>query len=207
MTPGYVLTRAYTAMIAICVGHSRKIGDRYDGGAYSEHLKTNERDFNLKVATALQKKLIEKKISSGIYSDYKGNGYGTAMFNVANQIRMARATFAIELHFNSADSDANGHEWLYWHSSLIGRRCAERFRDEFEKLFPKMKSRGIKAIQKNDRGGKFLELTHCPAIILEPFFGSSAADCARIDIERLTEAYSNAIALCLNPAGHEPFKP
>jgi len=194
-------------MIAICIGHSRKIGDRYDGGAYSETLKTNERNFNLKVADILQKLLSEKNISSKIYSDYKGVGYGTAMFNLANQIRMARATFAIELHFNSADSDANGHEWLYWHSSLIGRRIAERFHDAFSKKFPKIKSRGTKAIQKQDRGGKFLELTHCPAVILEPLFGSSVEDCSKIDIARLAEAYAEAIDVCLNPAGHEPFKP
>lgn len=193
-------------MIAICIGHSRKIGDRYDGGAYSEHLKINERDFNLKVASELQKLLADKRIGSKIYSDYKGSGYGTAIFNVANQIRMARATFAIELHFNSASTEANGHEWLYWHSSLIGRRIAEKFHDAFVKEFPSIKSRGIKAIQKQDRGGKFLELTHCPAVILEPFFGSNLQDCSKINVEGIAKAYAEAIEVCVNPAGHPPFK-
>jgi len=41
-------------MIAICIGHSRKINGRYDGGAYSPTLKINERDFNLKVASELR---------------------------------------------------------------------------------------------------------------------------------------------------------
>jgi len=184
-------------MIAICIGHSRKISGRYDGGAYSVPLKISERDFNLKVATELQKILADRKISSKIFSDYAGSGYGTAMFNVANQVRMARATFAIELHFNSASPEASGHEWLYWHSSLLGRRIAQKFNDEFSKVFPKIKARGLKSIMKQDRGGKFLELTHCPAVILEPFFGSNAQDCAKINPDQLAVAYANAIEKCV----------
>jgi N-acetylmuramoyl-L-alanine amidase len=194
-------------MIAICIGHSRRIGSRYDGGAWSDSLQINERDFNLKVADKLQKLLAEKKIASKIFSEYNGNGYGTAMFDVANKIRMARATFAIELHFNSSAPEANGHEWLYWHSSLLGKRIAQKFEDAFSKLFPNIKARGIKAIQKQDRGGKFLELTHCPAVILEPFFGSNVQDCSKINVERIAEAYAKAIDICINPAGHPQFKP
>jgi N-acetylmuramoyl-L-alanine amidase len=194
-------------MIAICIGHSRRIGSRYDGGAWSDSLQINERDFNLKVADKLQKLLGEKKIASKIFSEYNGNGYGTAKFEVANKIRMARATFAIELHFNSASPEANGHEWLYWHSSLLGKRIAQKFEDAFSKLFPNIKARGIKAIQKQDRGGKFLELTHCPAVILEPFFGSNVQDCSKINVERIAEAYAKAIDICINPAGHPQFKP
>jgi len=194
-------------MIAICIGHSRRIGSRYDGGAWSDSLQINERDFNLNVADKLQKLLAEKKIASKIFSEYNGNGYGTAMFDVANKIRMARATFAIELHFNSSEPEANGHEWLYWHSSLLGKRIAQKFEDAFSKLFPNIKARGIKAIQKQDRGGKFLELTHCPAVILEPFFGSNVQDCSKINVERIAEAYAKAIDICINPAGHPQFKP
>ena len=193
-------------MIAICVGHSRKIGGRYDGGAYSEYLKTNERDFNLKVATKLSAYLTRKGIPSMIFDDYRGGGYGTAMRDVAGQVRKAQATIAIELHFNSASPSATGHEWLYWHNSLSGAGIAKNFEAEFKKAFPNIKSRGIKAIKKTDRGGKFLELTHCPAVIVEPFFGSNKADCEQINIDGLASAYTNAIDLCVNPAGHEPFK-
>ena len=193
-------------MIAICIGHSRKIGGRYDGGAYSEHLKTNERDFNLKVATKLSANLTRKGIPSQIFSDYAGNGYGSAMVNAADQVRKAQATMAIELHFNSASPDANGHEWLYWFNSLNGASIAKNFETEFKRVFPSIKSRGIKMITRVNRGGKFLELTHCPAVILEPFFGSNKNDCDQITIDGLASAYANAIQLCVNPAGHEPFK-
>jgi N-acetylmuramoyl-L-alanine amidase len=185
-------------MIAICVGHSRKISGRYDGGAYSAPLNINERDFNLKVASQLSKKLASRNIRSKIIDHYNGNGYGSAMADVARQVKEAGATLAIELHFNSATPQANGHEWLYWHSSEIGQKIAGKFEKEFSKEFPGIKSRGLKSITKKDRGGKFLELTHCPAIILEPFFGSSVGDCARINVDGLTEAFSRVLGQCMN---------
>lgn len=186
-------------MIAICVGHSRKISGRYDGGAYSVPLKVNERDFNLKVASELSGKLAAHGIRSKIIDQYGGNGYGSAMADVARQVKDARASLAIELHFNSASPEANGHEWLYWHSSEIGQKIASKFDAEFSKAFPSIKKRGLKPITKKDRGGKFLELTHCPAVILEPFFGSSVQDCAKINIEGIAEAYAKAIQQCVSP--------
>lgn len=189
-------------MIAICVGHSRKISGRYDGGAYSVPLKINERDFNLKVAHKLSANLTRKGIPSKIFDNYAGGGYGSAMTDVARQVRDAQAVFAIELHFNSASPTANGHEWLHWHSSITGADIAKKFENEFKKAFPSIKARGIKPIRKTDRGGKFLELTHCPAVILEPFFGSNEDDCEDISIDGLATAYANAIDLCVNPAGY-----
>lgn len=180
-------------MIAICIGHSRKINGRYDGGAYSETLKSNERDFNLKVASELSKKLNNSGIQNKIFDQYAGNGYGYAMIDVAVQVKQYKASLAIELHFNSASPEANGHEWLYWHSSKIGEMVASNFDTEFAKAFPSIKRRGLKAITKKERGGKFLEYTHCPAIILEPFFGSSVQDCSKINIEGIAEAYTRAI--------------
>ena len=193
-------------MIAICVGHSRKIGGRYDGGAYSNALETNERDFNLKVATKLSASLTRKGIPSKVFDHYDGGGYGSAMSDIATKVKAAQAILAIELHFNSASPSATGHEWLHWHSSLNGASIAKRFESEFKRVFPSIRSRGIKPIRKTDRGGKFLELTHCPAIIVEPFFGSNEEDCEAISIDGLASVYANAIDLCVNPAGHEPFK-
>ena len=184
-------------MIAICVGHSRKISGRYDGGAYSVPLKINERDFNLKVASELHDKLAARSIRSKIIDQYGGNGYGSAMNDVSKQVKEIGASLAIELHFNSASPEATGHEWLYWHTSEIGQKIAGKFDSEFSKVFPAMKKRGLKAITKKDRGGKFLELTHCPALILEPFFGSSVLDCARINVKGIAEAYAKAIEQCV----------
>jgi len=180
-------------MIAICIGHSRKISGRYDGGAYSEYLKISERDFNLKVATKLSAELTRKGIPSKIFDHYAGNGYGYAMADIAEQVKKAQATLAIELHFNSATPSATGHEWLYWHSSVKGKAIAEKFNDCFSKNFPNIKARGLKPIKKTDRGGKFLELTHCPAIIVEPFFGSNEDDCKQVNPDNIAETYAKAL--------------
>ena len=83
---------------------------------------------------------------------------------------------AIELHFNAASPKAQGHEWLYWHSSEKGRLLARALRDSFEDCFPQLISRGIKPKQKGSRGAGFLRLTHCPAVIAEPFFGTNNED-------------------------------
>jgi N-acetylmuramoyl-L-alanine amidase len=163
-------------MIAICVGHSRKIKGRYDGGAYSSTLKSNERDFNLKVADHLQDMLFLNGVKSVIIDDYKGAGYGAAMTNVGADIKAKKATLAIELHFNSANPEANGHEWLFWEASQNGQKIAKCFHSAFSKAFPDATNRGLKPITSKDRGGAFLRYTHCPSILTEPFFGSNYRD-------------------------------
>jgi len=180
-------------MIAICIGHSRKIGSRYDGGAYSPWLKTNERDFNTQVGNKLAAYLAMNGIKSRVITHYDGAGYGSAMQSAADQIKAINATLAIELHFNSATPSATGHEWLYWHSSAKGKAIAEQFSEQFSKDFPNIKSRGLKGIDKSGRGGLFLRYTHCPAIITEPFFGSNENDCRQVSIDSLAKSYAKAI--------------
>jgi N-acetylmuramoyl-L-alanine amidase len=180
-------------MIAICIGHSRKIKGRYDGGAYSSWLKMNERDFNLEVASHLSKHLMQNGIPCRVISDYAGAGYGSAMVDVAKQAKDAHASLAIELHFNSATPSANGHEWLYWHSSAKGKALAQAFNAQFGKDHPNIKARGIKGITAQDRGGAFLRVTSCPSIIVEPFFGSNESDCRQVTPESVAKSYAKAL--------------
>jgi N-acetylmuramoyl-L-alanine amidase len=65
---------------------------------------------------------------------------------------------------------------LYWKTSEKGRLFARALRDSFEDCFPQLRSRGIKEKGKGSRGAGFLRLTHCPAVIAEPFFGSNEED-------------------------------
>jgi N-acetylmuramoyl-L-alanine amidase len=180
-------------MIALCIGHSRKIKGRYDGGAFSSFLKHNERDFNLEVAALVVRSLDRMGEDCHIISDYKGVGYSSAMRDAASQVKDIHASLAVELHFNSASPSATGHEWLYWHSSVGGRKLAQVFHDSFAKDFPDIKSRGLKPLAAGSRGSEFVRLTHCPAIITEPFFGSNETDCFQITPTRVAESYSKAI--------------
>lgn len=185
-------------MIAICIGHSRKIKGRYDGGAYSPFLKINERDFNIEVANKLSDILEVMGIDCRIIDHYEGGGYGSAMTDMARQVKGIGATMAIELHFNSATPLASGHEWLIYPGSKGGRKIANAFDAQFRCVFTNLPARGVKERTKNQNGGRFLAYTHCPSVILEPFFGSNSSDCARITVDSLALVYATAIGKALS---------
>jgi N-acetylmuramoyl-L-alanine amidase len=180
-------------MIALCIGHSRTINGRYDGGAFSPFLEKNERDFNLEVAALVARNLDRMGEDCRIISDYKGAGYSAAMRDVASQVRGIHASLAVELHFNASSPSANGHEWLHWHASPVGKKLAQVFHDCFAEDFPNIKSRGIKPLAAGSRGSEFVRLTHCPAILTEPFFGTNTKDCSQITATRVAESYTKAI--------------
>lgn len=136
-------------------------------------------------------------VKSTIVDDYSGTGYSSAMLDASKKVKAINASLAIEMHFNSASSSASGHEWLHWETSKNGLKLAECFRDSFKKSFPASKDRGLKAITKNDRGGAWLRLTHCPSVICEPFFGSNIADSSQFatdaGVKKLARSYCVAI--------------
>lgn len=176
--------------IGICIGHSRK-GDR---GAVSQWGET-EWDYNSKVAGHLKAELEARGVSCVVIDDYRYGGYSSGIRHCAKLLRDAKVTHAVELHFNSAGASANGAEWLHWHSSGGGKRLAEGLRRAFVSAFPMVRDRGLKARQKGQRGALFLRATHCPAVILEPFFGSSAKDAAtfRGGEKALARAYAEGL--------------
>jgi N-acetylmuramoyl-L-alanine amidase len=156
--------------IALCVGHSRWVKGRREGGAASID-GTSEWDYNEELAELLSDELSEFEVE--IFDDYEGAGYTSAMQWLASHIRKIDAACAIELHFNAAHPNARGHEWLHWHRSARGLALAERLEAAFEVGIP---SRGVKPITDDERGALFLRSVPPPAVIAEPFFGSSADD-------------------------------
>ena len=155
-------------MIALCVGHSRQ----GDSGASSVD-GTTEYDYNCDLAYLISEKIKQK---TRIYNSYEGKGYTSSMRWLAKKLKEDRVTFAVELHFNAASPSATGHEWLYWQTSQNGRLLARSLRDSMEDTFPNFASRGIKPRGKGSRGASFLRMTHCPAAIAEPFFGTNEMD-------------------------------
>jgi N-acetylmuramoyl-L-alanine amidase len=183
-----------SANVALCIGHSRKIAGRIEGGAVSVG-KVNEHTYNLDLAKRIQRWLSDFDIDSFLVSEYEGNGYTAAQKWLAGQLKAKGATLAIELHFNSADyPTATGHEWLFWASSSKGRLLAKELDAMMLQMFPDFRQRGIKPIGGDERGGAFLRLTHCPAVISEPFFGSNSKDWSEIAVAK-KEDLAQAIAL------------
>jgi len=178
--------------VAICVGHSR------DGDDGAESVSgITEWAYNDTLAGFLKEALRLRGIESEIIDHYKGKGYSAAMRDAAAQVANYGADIALELHFNSADSSANGFEYLFWHSSNKGARLAASLISTHAKNFSGFKNRGPKPIDANDRGGSFLRLTPCPAVICEPFFGSNDREWNfySINYSKLAEAYADAIVL------------
>lgn len=152
-------------MIALCVGHSRP----NDSGAYSV-TGISEWDYNSELAEMIGDRLDDPY---KVYSTYKGSNYVSSMRWLSKKLDEDKVDTAIELHFNAATPKAEGHEWLYWHTSERGRLLSRALRDSFEDSFPQNISRGIKGRKKGSRGAMFLRSTSMPACIAEPFFGSS----------------------------------
>lgn len=159
-------------VIALCLGHARK-GDQGAwsvGGVPEElwHVRTELLD-------RVQAELGSRGVRSFIVEEYEGRDYASAMRWLAGHLRDRGATAAVEFHFNAATPTARGHEVLYHETSRFGVRLAELVNKRFSEYLPGP-NRGAKPLAARDRGGLFVSMTHCPAAILEPFFGSNAAD-------------------------------
>lgn len=177
--------------VAICVGHSRA----RDKGAVNV-LGVYEWNFNKPIADRTAELIRDSGHMTAVISHYEGNSYGEAMADVAKQLKTIGADVALELHFNSASSpSATGFEFLCWHSSKHGPALADCMRKSFQRTFPEQRDRGIKRATPADRGSRFLQKTHCPAIICEPFFGSNPEDTAFFygHREELAQAYADGI--------------
>lgn len=182
--------------IAICLGHSRRINGRPEGGAVSHDGKLSEWNYNLPLAILIRQELKQHGVRAEIISEYEGTSYGAAQRWLAGKLRELGVTCAVELHFNAADdSAANGHEWLAWHSSANGKYLANCLHLAMCQEVPGLKSRGVKPKDASARGAEFLKGTHCPAVIAEPFFGSSPHDWAIANQEReqIAKAYAAGI--------------
>lgn len=163
-------------IVAICVGHSRSSKGRIEGGAVSIG-KESEWSYNRQLAEMIADELGKDPIDNVVISKYNEVGYTAAQRWLAKALKDYRATVAIELHFNSSDDPkANGHEWLYWHSSKNAKDLAVSINDEMRVKVGEIKARGAKPRFPGDRGAEFLRGTHCPAIICEVGFGSNAGD-------------------------------
>ena len=187
-----------TALVGICVGHSR-IGDKGAVGLSG----LSEWQYNKTIAELLSIELKKRNVKSVVFSTYQGTGYGSAMAWIATQLNVFKVDFAVELHFNSADSPlANGYEFLYWHKSKRSKQICELFRMVFNKKYPNNNDRGIKALNQESRGALFTRLTSMPAVILEPFFGSNKREWEYFSESRgammdLVNAYADAIESCV----------
>ena len=183
--------------LGLAVGHSR-LGDQ---GAYTTgEYVLSEWDFNRDMVRRIGHSLSNNYgWASGanyvIYDHYPARSYTGAINYLARKLIEDDVDAVIELHFNSASPSAEGHEWLYWHTSKGGEKLASILRDEMEESYPDMKSRGAKPRGPNQRGSYLLRKVRPVACIAEPFFGSNADEWRMINNSRgrLAGMYARAI--------------
>lgn len=178
------------SVIGICIGHSRR-GDR--GAVNTDGV--SEHTFNSEVGRLTAELLRERGHTVHVIDEYGGSSYSSAVHWVSDRLANLGATLAVELHFNSAGPHAEGHEWIHWYRSAKGQMLASCFNQTFKEAFPNAKVRGIKPADKDSRGSLFLRVTRCPAIILEPFFGSNKKETEIYSRNKsaLASAYAKAL--------------
>jgi N-acetylmuramoyl-L-alanine amidase len=178
------------SVIGICIGHSRS----GDNGAVNTD-GVSEHTFNGDIGRLTADLLRKEGHTVHLVDEYSGGSYSSAICWVSDYMARLGVTVAVELHFNSAGPFAEGHEWLHWFRSTKSQKLASCFNQAFKEAFPNAKVRGVKSADKEDRGSLFLRITRCPAVILEPFFGSNKKETAFYTKNKSAVAASYAKAL------------
>lgn len=179
--------------IALCLGHARPVDEGTVGAG-----GISEEQYNTMLIGMVATKLTLRGIPCVIFDFYPGESYATCMQWLAMQLIRQRCTAAIEFHFNAFDGKASGHEVLHWEKSKRGITLARSINASLTSAFPSCVDRGIKGKNHADRGALFLSLTHCPAAIIEPFFGDNLEEWTFFsrpeNIDLLAESYATGIA-------------
>lgn len=166
---------------AICIGHARRIAGRVEGGAVAHDGLTQEWQYNLPVGREICRLLEEWGHATLLVDDYGEHGsapgaYFRAMASLADYLKRQGVARAVELHYNAYNRIARGHEVLYWKGSRRGEAQATYIENRLSTI-AELPKRGTKG-KTGGRGSEFLQGTHCPANIVEPFFGDNKHDWA-----------------------------
>ena len=159
--------------MGLCLGHARA----NDKGAVALN-GVSEEEYNTEILTRVAEGLAARGVELVTFFNYQGLSYGSAMRWIAQRLREEKVTLAIEFHFNAANPSVRGFEYLHWHKSTRGVKAAVRLQEMHRAAFPWQYDRGVEPLgdQAHERGVLFTSLTHCPAVLAEPFFGTNQKD-------------------------------
>ena len=160
--------------IAYVVGHNRD-----KRGAVRVDTKETEYDFMGRIGSLMAEMAGDiEGVEVKIFRREPGLGYKREIEAVYDAVDEWGADVSIEGHFNSFDDPrANGCETLSSgsvKSLALAKAVNDAIIDESG-----AKDRGILTRSRQDRGGRSLFSGRAPAIMIEPFFGSNAADCQK----------------------------
>jgi N-acetylmuramoyl-L-alanine amidase len=173
--------------LAIIVGHNSE-----RQGAVRPDTGETEFVWNGRLARRMQTIAAHYGINARVFYRTPAGGYSAEIRRVYAETDRWGADATVELHFNGADSpEATGTETLT-SGTALSLRLAEHVQREMV-IALGLRDRGIKTRAGSDRGGMSLISGRAPAILVEPFFGSSAKGQAATDSEAEMEALAHAI--------------
>lgn len=182
--------------LAVVIGHNS-----IAQGAVRGDTEETEYVWNGRLAQVMERLAPDFGIDLRVFRRVAGGGYRSEIRRVYSQVDQWGADASIELHFNGAASpDASGTETLS-SGTPLSLRLAAAVQDEMV-IALGLRDRGIKTVGGSDRGGASLIAGAAPAILVEPFFGSSpkgqAASDELAEQEALARAYLRGAAVALD---------
>jgi len=153
--------------IAIIVGHSHD-----SQGAVNAASGITEWQFNKGLAARVAEEMCQIPSFNPMII------YRSTYAALPRKVNITGCDMVISLHANAFNERTSGTEVLYAANDKSSMWIAKKLQPELFKALH-LPDRGIKAIQRNDRGGFLLYKMTVPAVIVEPFFIDNDADLAR----------------------------
>jgi len=173
--------------LAIIVGHNSE-----KQGAVRADTGETEFVWNSRLARRIERLAGGYGIETKTFFRTPGLGYSREIARVYDESDRWKPEASVELHFNGALSQsATGTETLSSGTSL-SLRLAESVNREMVAALG-LRDRGIRTRAASERGGGSLHSGKAPAILIEPFFGSSPVGQRATDEDHEQEALADAI--------------
>ena len=172
--------------VALVIGHSEVAQ-----GAVNEEIHLSEWQYNFPMVRRLWTRLTQINevepliIERDLPNDYDG---------LPLLINSLLPDFILSFHCNAVENKLiSGSEVLFYDGSIHGATLAEAI-EACHRILG-VRTRGIRARRRGDRGGYLLYHTKAPCVIVEPFFISNTNDLKQglKYQDRLIECYARAI--------------
>ncbi|MBY3359361.1 hypothetical protein HFN97_16135 [Rhizobium laguerreae] len=164
--------------LAVVVGHNSR-----SPGAYAvSPIGQSEFDFNNTVADSMIAEASHYNLEVKRFNRVASGSYSGEIADVYGLVKRWGADAAIELHFNSLNSESTGTEALHAANAAQGRSLAIKLVGTMSDVLA-LKIRhgdGLKPCISTDRGyASLVAIPTTPTVLVEPFFGSNRNDCIK----------------------------
>jgi len=173
--------------LAIVVGHNSA-----SQGAVRKDTGETEFVWNGRLARRMERLAPDYGLDVRVFHRTPGGGYRNEIARVYDEVDAWGADGSVELHFNGAASAAATGTETLTSGTALSMRLAESVQREVV-IALGLRDRGIRTRARQDRGGGSLHAGRAPAILIEPFFGSSPEGNRATDEDSEQERLADAV--------------